>query len=79
MTVFQDYFDAMGHAIRVIVISKTGKEPRVVTLQKAAMITGVSCGDLMEEMRVTQTYETKHYQVQFSPLDNGPEHMPKRT
>jgi hypothetical protein len=79
MTVFQQYFDAMGHAIRVVVISKRTKVPRTVTLSVAATMTGISCGSLTEEMRVSNSYEDKDFEVHFSPLDNGPEHMPKRT
>lgn len=79
MTVFQNYFDALGHNIRVIVASKIRKESRVVTLKVAAMMTGVSCGDLMEGLRMDNSYEAKHFVVYFDHNDNGPEHMPKES
>jgi hypothetical protein len=78
MTVFQNYFDAMGDAIRVTVVNKAKREIKVVTLKVAGRMLHVSIGDLVEEMRVNSTYEDQYFEVHFFPKDNGPEHMPKR-
>jgi hypothetical protein len=81
MTVFQNYFDAMNYDIRVMVMRKYKPElePVVVTLRTAAKMAQIRLDDLLEVMRAAQSFENDKVSIRFSPLDNGPEHMPKRT
>lgn len=80
MTTFLDYFEAMGNNLRVVVTRKWRPNPRpeVVTIQKAARIAHISIWDIVEEIRATEAFENDEVSINFSPLDNGPEHMPKR-
>jgi hypothetical protein len=80
MTTFLDYFEAMGNNLRVVVTRKwkPSPKPEVVTIRTAANIAHISIWDIVEEMRAAQAFENDEVSIGFSPLDNGPEHMPKQ-
>jgi hypothetical protein len=70
MPLFQQYFDALGHNIKVSIINKQTRAIRTVDIRIAARMSHVPLGDLVEVMRVEDMYENEKFAIFFGTAIN---------